>query len=250
MKSLLIIALSLVSIVYSQENELSEQYKIISNELFNFHYNGSEKDFHMLRAKLERFNEDNSKDWYLLYYQAYIFNQLGTFNLKTDEDKADEFFDKGLEYIEKAIKIKDSAELHAMKADIYGKKISISSFRGMSLGPKSQSEIETAKKINDKIPYVRLVEAINLMMTPGFFGGDKEESRKILLSTLKSLEEFKYEDEKMINIGKADIYAWLSQLDILEDDMKSAKENAKKALELQSDYAFVKYGLMPKLKED
>jgi tetratricopeptide (TPR) repeat protein len=248
MKNLFLIMISIM-LMAGQESETDTFLKDFSKKLYESHYDGNEKKFQLLRAELERVANINSEDWYIIYYQAYIYNQLGTFNLTTNEDKADEYFDKAIELLENAIKIKDNAELHAMYADILGKKISISSFRGMTLGPKSQSEIAAAKKLNSNIPYVMLTEAINLMMTPGFFGGDKEESRKILNNALIDLDSFKHEDEKMINISKADIYAWLCQLDLMEDKMESARENADKALALQSDYAFVKYGLIPKLKE-
>lgn len=243
-----IFMLMILSVIFGQSKDETEFLSEINKRINSSHYNGNEKSFHILSGEIERFRSIYPKNWYGVYYQAYIYDHIATLNLKKNEDKADQYFDKSLELLDLALEEKKDVVLYSMYADILGKKIGISGIRGMTLGPKSQSIIEKAKAIDRNHPRLLLTEAISKMMTPGFFGGDKELSRRLLIKTLSILENYTYKDHLMLKISKADIYAWLSQLDILEEKNVSAKENAQKALAIEPEYGFVKYALLPGIK--
>lgn len=123
----------------------------------------------------------------------------------------------------------------------YGKLSSLSVLKAIFYGMSAKEYIEEAYKLDSKNPKVLIVAATHLMHTPEFYGGDKKKSRELLNKVIDSIE---YKDNYRINWANyAEAYAYLAQLEILENNREKAKSLMKKALDLNPNYGFVKYDL-------
>lgn len=252
MKLVLTIMLTF-SFAFTQASDLKSLMKAFKTELERAHFESTSEELQKLRAKGERLLKMDEYSWHSHYYLAFIYDHLGNLEMGKDEDKADDYFDLALEYLESANERKESEESYAMKSAIYGKKIGLSPIKGMFLGPKSESAIEEAYELNKNNPRVWIVDAIGKMHTPAFFGGDKEKSRELLEKSIEELKTYEEKDSLMIHWGSADAYAWLAELDIKEGKYEDAKKHIDKALEIEKNYGFVIYSTLPKLeakKED
>jgi tetratricopeptide (TPR) repeat protein len=234
--------------LFSQDADIKNAMKSLKVELEQAHYLGSIQSVEALRAKAERLLNLDKNNWHLNYYMAFTYDLLGSILMVSDEDKADDYFDIALEYLEISIERQPSADAYALKSSVYGKKIGISPMKGMFLGPKSNSAIDAAYGVSKDNPRVWIIEAIGKMYTPEFFGGDRVRSRELLLKAGKELETYEEQDSLMIVWGKFDVLAWLSELSILEEKYAEAKTYAEKALALEPKYGFVIYRLMPRIE--
>lgn len=128
----------------------------------------------------ERIAEANKSEWLPLYYAAYASLSAGFQQEKPDSK--DEWFQKGLGFIERAKEIKkDESEIFALEG--YLKLMYISNkpmLRAPTQTGKAIELLETAKKLNPSNPRPWLIHGQNTLYTPEFFGGGSDNAKPLL----------------------------------------------------------------------
>ncbi|WP_185154348.1 lipopolysaccharide assembly protein LapB [Fulvivirga sp. M361] len=163
-----------------------------------------------------------------------------------DEDLFDAYLETTKDNLEKLISSEhEPGNSRALLSSIYGMEMSYSSWKGMFLGAKSSKNMEKALKIAPNSPMVWQIRGISKLFTPSMFGGDKQEA----LTALKKAIEL-YEGASPLpqsNWRYIDAYAWLGQCYQKLEKTEEARSTYHKALVLEPDFNWIKYGLLPKL---
>lgn len=220
----------------TQENKrkLVEIKKELDSAYYTFDVNFLKRiirDSEQLRTK---------SNWYPDYYIAIAYFQLGKIVYNYNSDLSYYYFDKSLDYLLEVKKRFYDEEIAALISAVYGKKSSLSPLKAIYFGIKAKDYIYEAASIDSNNSKVLLIGAIHLMHTPEAFGGDKKWAESLLKRALKNLYKFCEEDTLRIEWGKdAEIYAYLSQLEILRKRKYLAKLFMEKALALKPSYGFV-----------
>ncbi len=198
----------------------------------------------------DKYIESNPKVYYGYYFNGILRYCLGRITFNIDGDSAYDYFDTSLDMFEKAWEINKSPESLAMISAAYGKKSALSPLRAIFFGQKAKNRIYDAYILDSNNTKVILVAATHLMHVPGIYGGDKKKSRQMLEKCL--ILNKKKKDNKQYELTWADdaeIYAYLAQIDILEEKFESARLNMKKSLNLKPNYGFVLVDLENQIKE-
>lgn len=185
------------------------------------------------------------------YYLAFQYHTFGKIIYNDNPDLALEYFEKSIEFIEKAIKniSKENktllSEFYAIQSSALGKKSSLSGLTAFYWGLKSQNAYTNAYNTDSTNRKVRLIGAIHLMHVPEVLGGDKKKAKKVLHQLLSKevTTQNKYE---LKWTEKAEIFAYLAQIDILYN--KKQSQYIDSALFYKANYDFVKKDLMKQLQ--
>jgi hypothetical protein len=129
---------------------------------------------------------------------------------------------------------------------VYGIKIAHSSMRGMTLGPRSSSEVDEAMRLEPDNPRVLLSKGIGKFNTPGMFGGSAKEAEELLKKAIEKLAQ-EPPGKPFPNWGRFDAHVWLGQVLAHRGDKVGARAEYTKALEVAPQSAWIKYVLMPAL---
>jgi tetratricopeptide (TPR) repeat protein len=150
----------------------------------------------------ERVSEANKSEWLPLYYAAYASLSAG-FRVEK-EDLKDQWYQKGIEFIEKANKIKPN-ESEILTLHGYLKLMYISN-SPMLRAPTQTSDaieiLEKAKALNPANPRPWFVHGQNTLFTPGFFGGGAKNAQPLLQKAVTLYASFKPSGELMPVWGK------------------------------------------------
>lgn len=169
----------------------------------------------------------------------------------TMKDKDEDFFDK---YVDDAMDYLDDlidqdfrvADCKAIQSGIYGFKIAYSPWKGMFLGPKSNSTIESALEKDPNSPIVQKLYGNSKLFTPETWGGDKETAVQAYeKAILLYKEQVNSENDWMF----LDTYAWLGQAYQSIDKKDKAKETYLASLEMEKDFNWVNYVLLPQVSK-
>ena len=152
-----------------------------------------------------------SNEWLPLYYAAY--GCLRTGFQQESADKKDEWYQKGLAYLERCRDLKsDESELLSMKA--YLKLMYISNkpmVRAPSQTEEAQEMLEKAKKLNPSNPRPWFVQGQNTLFTPKFFGGGSENAKPLLEKAYALYNSFEPADALMPDWGREHCKALLDK---------------------------------------
>jgi tetratricopeptide (TPR) repeat protein len=208
----------------------------------------SENDFEQAKNILIQFTSEADHQALVEYYLGYIDYQFGVVVHRMDKEKAPAYLDSAVEHLEKAIVKDDSfAEAHALLSSCYGIQISFYPLSGIWRGPKSGSEMDKAKTLTPENPRVALLGAIGTYNTPALFGGGKEKGFEALKKAAELFGRWKTADSLQPDWGREQVYAWIGLAHIDRNETILARKAFEKALEINPDYGWVKYGLMPKV---
>jgi tetratricopeptide (TPR) repeat protein len=119
----------------------------------------------------------------------------------------------------------------------------------MTLGPKSGKEMGKAKVLEPKNPRICLIEGWSANFTPKMFGGSKEKARKYFEQAIAYFDSFKVTDPLLPDWGHDEAYAWLGMTQMEAEEFEAAKANFNRALEINPEYGWVSYVLLPQLKK-
>jgi hypothetical protein len=186
------------------------------------------------------------------YYLAFEYHILGKIIYNHNSSLAFLYFDKSIANIEQAISKIESenkdllSEFYAIYSSALGKKSSLSGISAFYWGIKSQNAFDSAFKLDSLNAKVRLIGAIHLMHVPEILGGDKEKAKKVLINLLKYRRITSNKNE-IIWADKAEIYAYLAQIDILKGANQSKYIDS--AYKYQPNYDFIKLDLLKQVKK-
>lgn len=224
--------------------------KTLKNEIDANYYSFDIQQLKSILNKSYNITKISGGDWHPFYYSGLLHYLLGKIYYQIDRDIAYNQFDKSLDYLLKANDKYQSAEVLALISAAYGKKSALSPLASIYYGIKAKKYIEDAYELEKDNPKLLLIAATHLMHTPESFGGSKAKARTLLLKCIELNKNKTVKDEYLINWAEnAEIYAYLGQLDVLNDNKEKAWINIQKALKLIPDYGFVLKDLLPQYEK-
>lgn len=164
-----------------------------------------------------------------------------------DEDFFDQYVDDAMDHLEGLIDQNFRlADCKAIQSGIYGFKIAYSPWKGMFLGSKSNSTIESALKEDPNSPIVQKLYGNSKLFTPETWGGDKQMAVK---AYEKAILLYKNESGSQNDWMFLDTYAWLGQAYQAVDKKDKAREAYLASLEMEKDFNWVNYVLLPQVTQ-
>lgn len=253
---LLLIGLMLAVIPFSaaaQQSPVSEKQRFITlkKNMQAAVDSMNKKKLIQARYAMEDFTESSNQQMQKLahYYMGYAAYRLSTQFEEVNDDQKKKYLNEAQKQFEKTIEVDPSfAEGHAMLGSVYGMKAA-GFFSGMKYGPKSNNAIEKALEIGTDNPRVHMINAIGLLNKPSMFGGSTEGAIKEFKKAAELFKSFEPVNKLMPNWGHAENYAWLGQAYEQNEQYSGAKKAYKQALEVDPNYQWVKFVLMPQLVE-
>jgi len=214
---------------------------------------------HQLFVEAARQSQDTQKAL-AHYYAAYANYRLGTIIFQENESRSQNQLEQAARQLKETLQIRPRlAEAHALLASVYGQLLQHVPERGSELGPKSARHMEQALNLAPDNPRVLLLKAISEFYTPEKWGGSKVKAHKRFRAATQAFEREAQPDSQTSRRanasldptwGHAEAYAWLGLASLKLDQPMSAKRAFKNALEVNSEYSWVKQRLLPKLRKE
>ncbi|MGA9294182.1 MAG: tetratricopeptide repeat protein [Ignavibacteriaceae bacterium] len=198
------------------------------------------------RGIFERILNDNPENDLALYYLTYSDYLLSIYSMKNEKEFFNKVIDEAIENGEKYLnKNGNSAEMLALMSTIYGIKISVDPELAQTLGPKNFSLISKALELAPDNPRVLLNAGISKFNAPSFYGGSKTEALKYFQKSVENFEKPSKKASLQPDWGHLDALAWLGMTFSALNEYEKAIEVYKKALEINPEYRWIKYQLLP-----
>ncbi|GAB4370981.1 MAG: tetratricopeptide repeat protein [Calditrichia bacterium] len=249
---IIVIGLALAVSSHARNNTRADSLLIVARETLENAINlWEEKPLQDSRARFERLLNQTDYPFLVHYYIAYADYNLTNFYQATESSEmAAKYLDDGIQHLEKSIELHENfAESHALLSTLFGQKIALSPLKAMYLGPRSNAAMQKALKLEPTNPRVHLLAGINAKFTPKMFGGGREKARKHLRDAGDLFTRYQPKSLLYPDWGHRDVYAWLGIVAIDSDSLDAAKSYFEKALEIDPNYSWVKYRLLPALEE-
>jgi tetratricopeptide (TPR) repeat protein len=210
-----------------------------------------ESDLLTARAFFERLQLDPSYPWLIHYYIALTDYRLVSFySSQQNQEQAKKYIDDGIKNLEVSIELKnDFAEAYSLLSSLYGNKIGTDPQLAMSLGPKSGTMMAKAMKLEPDNPRTQVIAAWSAYFTPKMWGGGKDKAKEHFEQAIAFFDSFKVTDPLLPDWGHDETYAWLGMAQMEAEEFEAAKANFNKALEINPEYGWVTYVLLPDLQK-
>jgi len=245
----LILLLSiLVSAQTNSTGELITEGKALSKKAY-FQYD--QKQILEARSIFEKAYASDNSNLLPLYYITSIDYKLLEMSMYQGGDSLfDKYYENALVNAERLGADKNfEADGRILSAAIYMMRIATSALSAVTLSPKIHSLLDEAQSINPEKPYSYVIRGMMKFNTPGIFGGSYEDALKNFNQAVKLFEAD--EDTSSINPvwGYAETLVWLGRTQEKLENNDAAKFAYQKALNVEPDYAWVKYTLLPSLEK-
>lgn len=203
------------------------------------------------RAQFERLLNIDSTSFLCHYYIAYADYRLASFyHAQPDNDKIEKVAEDAIEHLKKALELNpDFADGHAMLSSMYGEIIAVSPWKGIFYGSKAGSAMDKALELEPDNPRAYLMDGTGKYFTPSLFGGGAENAKKSLQKAVECFKTYKPKSELYPDWGERETFVWLGIISKDNDDFKKAREYYNQALEIDPNYGWVKYHLLPELEK-
>jgi tetratricopeptide (TPR) repeat protein len=244
----LFFALAGISVKYAQPvDALIEKGKEI---LYSGHVHFDQSEMFKARGMFERALASDEENYLAHYYLAYTDYSLAVYFMQKKEDVQ---FRKFSESSEKNLKelINENgsdAETVSLLGALYGIQVAMNPDLGALLGSQNISLTSKAFGIAPDNPRVLLQKGISKFNSPEFAGGSKEQALKYFTLSVEAFEN-QTAEENDIEWGYIDGLAWLGIAHSSLGDFESAIMAYKKALDIEPDFARIKYELLPIAEE-
>ncbi len=205
------------------------------------------------RAAFERAAADAERAAWARYYAALADFRIANHLLGREEaskDRASAHLESAVESLKQVVRLDpESAEAWALLNSVYGRQISLSPMKGMLLGRRSRRALDKAQELAPDNPRVVLTAALSDFNTPGMWGGDKERAMEGFrrAAVLFAVEE--PADPLHPVWGHREVYAWIGLAHLDRDERDQAKAAFEKALEIDPDFGWVRYVLLPGMEQ-
>ncbi len=187
---------------------------------------------------------------FLQYHVAYADYRLMTYLLNREKEQFDPVADRTEERLEKILRTRPKwSEVQALLSGVYGLMIAHSWTRGISLGPKANRLSQEAVENDPDNPRAWLMHASQKLHTPRMFGGSIDEALDAYKKSVELFENRGEYDPLEPAWGYTDALVWLGITYERLDRDEEALAVFHKVLEIEPDYAWVKYTLLPALEE-
>ncbi len=184
----------------------------------------------------------------LHYWVAYSDYRLIPRMMMRDKKQADRYCDDGVKHMDQAIAADPkNAEYIALKSGVMGLSIMVAPMRGMTVGNEIGDLQNQARALAPDNPRVALMEGINTMNKPGFVGGGAKKALPQLERAIALFAKAAPSDSTAIDWGYDDAYTWAGRAAAKLDKPAEARGYYQKALEINPQNGWVRYGLLPAL---
>lgn len=221
----------------------------LSSQLRDAVLAGDSENIASLAYQLEPFTKkDEQFTSYAQYHAAHAYYRLATIPGAATEKQIDGFLNKAQDHLESAIDSDpEFAEAHILLSSIYGMKAA-GFISGMKYGPRAQSATEKARSLAPDNPRLHLIEGIGNIYKPKMFGGGIDRALESIEKAIALYPDDSPSSPLDPDWGHAEAYAWLGQIHEMNGDSKKARDAFIKALEIEPEYQWVKYELLPALE--
>ena len=198
------------------------------------------------RGMFERVLNDNPDNDLALYYLTYSDYLLSIYSMNNEKEIFNRIIDEAIDNGEKyLLKNENSAEMLALMSTIYGIKISVYPDLATTLGLKNFAMISKALSLEPNNPRVLLEAGISKFNAPPYYGGSKTEALKYFQKSVDSFEKIVAPDTMQPDWGHLEALAWLGMSYSSLNEYDKAIQFYKKALEINPEYKWIKYQLLP-----
>lgn len=189
-------------------------------------------------------------DGAILHYKGYALYRKATLLINTANrpDDAKPVLEEAAALLTRSAAVLPWPETPAVHASVLGQQIAIGGMMaGMRYGGKAEDLFADAIRLGPDNPRVLMLRGVSALYKPKMFGG----------GTDKALADFKRAVTLFPNQGRvagtprwgaAEAWAWLGQAHAAEKEIDAARAAYTKALELDPNYGWVKYELLPALE--
>lgn len=196
------------------------------------------------QALFQRASQDKSAALYAYYYLGFAEYRLASIN----ESEMIDHLNNSIDYLEKMLKLdKENVEGKALLGSVVGWKAGLKPMQAMFLGPRSTRLLSSAQEAAPENPRVTLFKAVSDFNTPEQWGGDKDKALEGFKKAAGFFENERTENELQPSWGHPDVYAWIGIAHMERGQNAEAKVALEKALEINPEFGWVKYQLMPQL---
>lgn len=214
---------------------------------------GNLDSMYAARAMFERTLGDTQLTTWSHYYVALADHRIANHLLSEgteNKDRAAEHLKSAVEHLQQAAQSeRQAAEAHSLLASVYGRQISLSPFRAMSLGPKAGKSSKKAAELAPDNPRVVLGAAVSDFNTPEMWGGDKERAMQGFMRATELFAQEEPTDPIQPVWGHSEAYAWLGVSYQTRGELEAARAAFEKALAIDPDFSWVSSDLLPGLEE-
>lgn len=246
-KLLIILSLVITSLLLAQNPNGAEEKKLLDAISFAdralIAYN---KDL-LLQAR-DIFEKENN-NLTCLYYQTFCEYKLLEMSTRPGNGNLfDNYYDKAVANAEKLSSIEGyESEGKTLLAGIYMMKIASNPMAAVSLTPKIHSLLDEAQSNNSSNPRSYIIRGIMKLQTPAVFGGSNEDAAK---NFAKAIQLFEKEDDVnplLPHWGYLESLVWMGRTQEKLENYDAAKFSYQKVLNIEPEYGWVKYSLLPAL---
>jgi tetratricopeptide (TPR) repeat protein len=198
------------------------------------------------RALVDRVLAAHPNDAWALHYAGFGLYREATIRRGRDTADVNPLYERALDYFDRSEKAKPIAETAALRASVLGQLIGTNPLKGMINGPRSTSAMDRAISLAPNNPRVWLVRGISAIYTPELFGGGLPKAEEYLKKALTNFER----DTPVSPApawGKHEPFIWLGQIYEKQGKRDAARAMYEKALAMEPEDGWVKYGLLPKV---
>ena len=251
MRHFLLSLFCIVSVAYPILAQSAGSLIISGRQMLQAGENAGDLDaMYAARATFERTLADTALVAWGHYYIALADYRIAGLLSEESKDQASEHLKVAVEHLKKATEIDpQAAEAYALLSSAYGLQIGLSPMKSMLLGPRVGKASQKAKQLAPDNPRVVLSAAISDFNTPEMFGGSKEKG----LQGFRRAAELFAREEPIDPIqpvwGHREAYAWIGIAYQDRGELESARAAFEKALEVDKDFGWVKYVLLPELEK-
>ena len=240
----------ILSITYPTLAQPADSLIVSGRQMLQAGENANDLDaMYAARATFERALADTGLSAWGHYYIALTDYRIAGL-LEGESKDPSEHLNAAVEHLKKATEIDpQAAEAYALLSSVYGWQIGLSPMKSMLLGPKSGKAIQKAKQLAPDNPRVVLSAAIRDFNTPEMFGGSKEKGLQGLQRAAELFAQEEPTDPIQPVWGHREAYAWIGIAYQGRGELESARVAFEKALEIDPDFGWVKYWLLPELEK-
>jgi tetratricopeptide (TPR) repeat protein len=253
-KSLLLVLTTILVLVkagYSQEVNITEQLKSgkeLTNKALVLHDKDRLLKAHDMFKEILKTDSSNSSALYGLTFTGY---KLLEFSLqKGNESLFDIFYQPAIDNANRLISSdKYLSEGKSLLSGIYMMKIANSPMSAVTLSSEINGLLDEAEKADPKNPVSFIVRGEMKYNTPKLFGGSPEDAVKNFNKAVALCEE--NPDTGIVDTRWASLesLAWLGRAFVKLENYDAAKFAYQKALNIQPDFGWVKYVLLPEVEK-
>lgn len=186
----------------------------------------------------------------LQYHLSHAEYRLMTYLLNREKDNFDPVADRAEERLETILSKKpDWSEAQALLSGVYGLMIGHTWTRAMTLGPRANRLAQQASENDPDNPRAWLMHGSQKLNTPKMFGGSIEEAIEAFEKSVELFESAADTAPLSPSWGYTDALVWLGIAYERLDRDEEALAVFHKALEIEPEFGWVMYNLLPALEE-